>query len=56
MAEAESVEQQDLFEHHRFLVDPGQSLLRIDKYLSDRMEKTSFESHINNEDSWRETD
>jgi 23S rRNA pseudouridine1911/1915/1917 synthase len=37
----ESVEQQELFEHHRFLVDPGQSLLRIDKYLSDRLENTS---------------
>jgi len=34
-------EQQELFEHHRFVVDPGQSLLRIDKYLSVRMENTS---------------
>jgi len=34
-------EQQELFEHHRFVVDPGQSLLRIDKYLSARMENTS---------------
>jgi len=41
MAEEELVDQQELFEHHRFLVDPGQSLLRIDKYLSDRMENTS---------------
>jgi 23S rRNA pseudouridine1911/1915/1917 synthase len=41
MAEEELVEQQELFEHHRFKVDPGQSLLRIDKYLSSRMEKVS---------------
>lgn len=25
--------EQELFEHHRFTVDPGQDLLRIDKYL-----------------------
>src|SRR5512133_1660411 len=36
-----SVEQQELFEHHRFVVDPGQSFLRIDKYLSLRLESTS---------------
>jgi 23S rRNA pseudouridine1911/1915/1917 synthase len=41
MAEEELVDQQELFEHHRFLVDPGQSLLRIDRYLSVRMENTS---------------
>ncbi|MDO9579881.1 MAG: RluA family pseudouridine synthase [Bacteroidales bacterium] len=41
MAEEELVDQQELFEHHRFMVDPGQTLLRIDKYLSDRMENTS---------------
>ncbi len=41
MAEDESDEQQELFEHFRFLVDPGQSLLRIDRYLSDRMENIS---------------
>ncbi len=41
MAEEELADQQELFEHHRFVVDPGQSLLRIDKYLSDRMENTS---------------
>jgi 23S rRNA pseudouridine1911/1915/1917 synthase len=27
----------DLFEHHRIVVDPGQSLLRIDKFLMDRL-------------------
>lgn len=41
MAEEELVEQQEFFEHHRFLVDPGQSLLRIDKFLSFRLENTS---------------
>jgi 23S rRNA pseudouridine1911/1915/1917 synthase len=41
MAENEIDEQQDLFEHYRFVVDPGQSSLRIDKYLSTRIEKTS---------------
>lgn len=29
------------FEHHRFEVDPGQGLLRIDKYLSLRLPNTS---------------
>jgi 23S rRNA pseudouridine1911/1915/1917 synthase len=41
MAEEEIVEQQDLYEHHRFKVDPGQSLIRIDKYLATRLEKVS---------------
>jgi 23S rRNA pseudouridine1911/1915/1917 synthase len=41
MAEEESDEQQELFEHYRLKSDPGQSLLRIDKYLSDRIENTS---------------
>jgi len=41
MAEDEIVEQQELFEHYRFKVDPGQSLLRIDKYLSSRIENIS---------------
>jgi len=31
----ESQEQeQELFEHYRYVVDPGQSMIRIDKYLS----------------------
>ena len=34
-------EQQELFEHFRFVVDGGQSMLRLDKYLTARMEKTS---------------
>jgi 23S rRNA pseudouridine1911/1915/1917 synthase len=41
MAEEEIADQQELFEHHRFKADPGQSLLRIDKFLSDRLENTS---------------
>ncbi|OFY64221.1 MAG: RNA pseudouridine synthase [Bacteroidetes bacterium RBG_13_43_22] len=41
MAEEELVEQQELYEHHRFRIDPGQSLLRIDKYLFARLENVS---------------
>jgi 23S rRNA pseudouridine1911/1915/1917 synthase len=41
MAEDEQIEQQELFEHFRFKADPGQSLLRIDKFLTDRIENTS---------------
>ena len=29
------------FEHYRFVSDKGQSLLRVDKYITMRMEKTS---------------
>ncbi|MFM7105254.1 MAG: RNA pseudouridine synthase, partial [Flavobacteriales bacterium] len=31
----------ELFEHHRITVDKGQGLIRIDKFLFDRLEKTS---------------
>jgi 23S rRNA pseudouridine1911/1915/1917 synthase len=41
MAEEEVADQTELFEHHRFDVNPGQSLLRIDKYLTDRIENAS---------------
>ena len=41
MAEEELVEQQELFEHHRFKVDPRQTMVRIDKFLFTRMENTS---------------
>ncbi|MBM3164212.1 MAG: RluA family pseudouridine synthase [Bacteroidetes bacterium] len=34
-------DEEDLYEHHRFHVDPGQQILRIDKYLIDRLPKTS---------------
>lgn len=33
----EAEEQEDLFEHHRILADPGQEPLRIDKFLMDRI-------------------
>lgn len=41
MAEDDLTDQQELFEHYRFTVDPGQSLLRIDKFLGSRIENTS---------------
>ncbi|MBE0639734.1 MAG: RluA family pseudouridine synthase [Bacteroidales bacterium] len=34
-------EQDDLYEHYRIAVDPGQSLLRIDKFLFNRLEGVS---------------
>lgn len=33
--------EQELFEHHRIVVDKGQSLLRIDKYLMHRLQNAS---------------
>lgn len=33
--------QDDLYEHHRIVIDPGQSLLRIDKFLIDRLPNVS---------------
>jgi len=41
MAEEEIADQQELFEHYRFKADPGQSLLRIDKFIFTRIENTS---------------
>jgi 23S rRNA pseudouridine1911/1915/1917 synthase len=41
MDEEELVEQQELFEHHRFRIDPGQTMLRIDKFLFGRIENIS---------------
>src|SRR4030042_2434200 len=32
---------QDLFEHFRFIADPRQSILRIDKFLINRLDNTS---------------
>jgi 23S rRNA pseudouridine1911/1915/1917 synthase len=32
---------QELFEHFRFIADPGQALLRIDRFLIDRLQDTS---------------
>ncbi len=37
----ESDQSEELFEHHNFKVDPGQELLRIDKFLMDRIANTS---------------
>lgn len=41
MAEEDYTDQQEMFEHYRFKTDPGQSMLRIDKYLACRIENTS---------------
>ncbi len=37
----ENIEQNELFEHYRFNVDKGQGLLRIDKYLYNKLENIS---------------
>jgi 23S rRNA pseudouridine1911/1915/1917 synthase len=37
----ENEQDDDLFEHHRIVADKGQGLVRIDKFLFDRLEKTS---------------
>jgi 23S rRNA pseudouridine1911/1915/1917 synthase len=37
----EDIDQQELFEHYRFKADPGQSMLRIDKFIFTRIENTS---------------
>lgn len=34
-------EQEELYEHHRIVVDKGQSLLRVDKFLINRLQNTS---------------
>lgn len=41
--DAQDFEEQseELYEHHRFTADPGQEVLRIDKFLLDRMPNTS---------------
>lgn len=41
LEESEEPEDDGLFEHYHFTVDPGQSLLRIDKFLSNRINKIS---------------
>lgn len=41
MAEEELIEQQELFEHYRFKIDPGQTITRIDKFLFMKLESTS---------------
>ncbi len=39
--ELDAIEQDELYEHFRFIVDKGQSMLRIDKFLLNRLEGTS---------------
>jgi 23S rRNA pseudouridine1911/1915/1917 synthase len=39
--EFESEQEEELFEHHRFKADPGQEMIRIDKFLIDRLSNTS---------------
>lgn len=39
--EIEDTEDGALFEHYNLVVDPGQTLLRIDKFLSDRLKNTT---------------
>ncbi len=39
--EIEISDQEELYEHHRIIVDKGQSLLRIDKFLMNRLEYIS---------------
>lgn len=39
--EQELGDQEELYEHHRIIVDKGQSLLRIDKFLMSRLENVS---------------
>lgn len=34
-------DQQELYEHHRFIVDPGQTALRIDRFLVDKLPSIS---------------
>lgn len=36
-----TAEQEELYEHHRIVVDKGQSLLRVDKFLINRLQNTS---------------
>ncbi|MEL6867353.1 MAG: RluA family pseudouridine synthase [Bacteroidota bacterium] len=36
-----SAETDDMYEHYRFVADPKQSLIRIDKFLLDRLERVS---------------
>jgi len=39
--EIDEQSEQDLFEHHRFTADKGQTLLRIDKYLMHKLQNAS---------------
>ncbi|MDH4058163.1 MAG: S4 domain-containing protein, partial [Cyclobacteriaceae bacterium] len=39
--QSDDTEEELLFEHHRFVADPGQGLIRIDKFLNTRMGNVS---------------
>ena len=39
--EFDSEQEEELFEHHRFKADPGQELIRFDKFLIHRLANTS---------------
>ena len=39
-------ENNELFEHFRFVADPGQSLLRIDKFLIDRLQDADMRAKL----------
>jgi 23S rRNA pseudouridine1911/1915/1917 synthase len=41
LEQTDNEETSELFEHHRFVADKGQSLLRIDKFLFDKLEHVS---------------
>ena len=52
MSEENHEEEEELFEHYNFVADKGQAVLRIDKFLSDRLPNSSRnkiqQSHSNN--------
>src|SRR6187402_894814 len=53
MSEDNIVDEQDdeLFEHYRIIADPGQTLIRIDKFLMDRLPnatRTKIQDGIHN--------
>ncbi|MEZ4805149.1 MAG: RluA family pseudouridine synthase [Bacteroidia bacterium] len=37
----EQLEDQDLYEHHRFIADPGQTAMRLDKFVTMRIENAT---------------
>lgn len=41
LEESEELEENELFEHFRLTVDPGQSAMRIDKFLANRIDNAS---------------
>lgn len=39
--DAEGLEENELYEHFRLVADPGQSMIRVDKFLANRIDKAS---------------